>query len=58
LGSDVADLSVEEGVTAVLDRMAKLTKDDNGKFWDIFVEKWHNPHLESPNEYHGKEVPW
>ena len=57
MGSENADLPVEVGVKAVLERVGKLTQKDNGKFWDIEVKGWGNP-SGGPNVYRGEELAW
>ena len=57
MGSAQADLPVDVGVKAVLEKMSKVTKEDNGKFWDIEVKGWDNP-TGGPNVYRGEEQPW
>lgn len=57
MGSEAADLPVEIGTKAVLERVDKLGKEDNGKFWDIKVEGWTNP-SGGPNVYRGEEIAW
>jgi hypothetical protein len=54
-GGQYADLAVEVGVKAVLERMDKLAHADNGKFWDIEVKGYTNP---QGLQYRGEEVAW
>ena len=51
-----ADLPVAVGAKAALDKLLRSTKDDNGKFYNIHVPGYE--HVEGPNRYDGKEVPW
>lgn len=57
MGSENADLPVEVGTKAVLERVSRLTQNDNGKFWDIEVKGWKNP-SGGPNVYRGEELAW
>ena len=55
MSGDGADLEVEVGAKATLDILARSTKDDNGKFFNIHVKGYED--VEGPNRYDGKEVP-
>ncbi|KAL8952132.1 MAG: hypothetical protein Q9222_001944 [Ikaeria aurantiellina] len=51
-----ADLSVEDGATAVLEVVHKYGKESSGKFYNIRVSGWENN--EGLNRYDGKIPPW
>ncbi len=56
LGSDIADLTVEEGSKATLEVVDAAGKDANGKAYNVLVKRWeNNPGL---NQYGGGVVPW
>ncbi|KAH8828967.1 hypothetical protein DL96DRAFT_1696015 [Flagelloscypha sp. PMI_526] len=56
LGSEQADLSVDQSVTAILDIFSNASVEDNGKFFNVHVPGWENaPGL---NQYAGGEVDW
>ena len=56
MGTADADLPVEVGVRAVLDKVFAATKADNRKFANIHVPGWEeNP---SFDQYDGKTPPW
>lgn len=50
LGTEIADLSVEEGAKAVFEIVESVTERDNGSFKNVSVEGW--------EIYDGKNVPW
>jgi hypothetical protein len=56
MGGDNADLPVEVGVKATLDILLRSTRDDNGKFYNIYVPGYEN--AEGAHRYDGKEIPW
>ncbi|CAG8211135.1 unnamed protein product [Penicillium olsonii] len=56
LGSQNADLAVEEGANAVLNVLAKTGQEGNGNFYNVHVPGWeNNPGM---NQYDGKGLPW
>ncbi|KAF7561809.1 hypothetical protein G7046_g2352 [Stylonectria norvegica] len=58
LGSDQADLSVDQGVAGVLEIEANLTKEKNGKFLNINVPGFKSKVEYVTNSYDGEEIPW
>jgi hypothetical protein len=52
----MADLSVEEGAKATLDRIMNAGKEENGKFLNIRVKGWEKK--EGLNQYDGGNPPW
>ncbi|EXJ91482.1 hypothetical protein A1O3_00030 [Capronia epimyces CBS 606.96] len=56
LGTDQADLSVEEGANGILEILKGITKADTGKFFDIHVPGWDK--TTSFNHYEGGVLPW
>ena len=57
MGTDGADLPLETGVKAVLEKVDAVSQKDNGKFINIEVKGWTNP-SGGPNEYRGGYAPW
>ncbi|KAF2724380.1 short chain oxidoreductase [Polychaeton citri CBS 116435] len=56
LGSDAADLTVEESTKAILDAVHTAGKETNGQFRNVLVKGWEeNPGL---NQYPGGVSPW
>ncbi|KAH7044087.1 short-chain dehydrogenase-like protein [Macrophomina phaseolina] len=56
LGSSQADLSVEEGVQALLDLVFRASPEMSGKFFNVRVPGWEN--AEGFSRYNGSEIPW
>ncbi|KAM4057723.1 short chain dehydrogenase [Hirsutella rhossiliensis] len=56
MGSERADLDVEQGVNAVKDLVLAADAKMNGKFYNIRVPGWE--HAEGSNQYDGGEIPW
>lgn len=56
MGGESADLSVEEGAEASVERIMAAEKEDNGKFVNIHIKGWENN--EGLNQYDGNELPW
>jgi hypothetical protein len=57
-GLDRADLTVEEGANATLDKIIKAGKEDNGQFLNIKIKDWEQPKGLNNNFYDGKNLPW
>ncbi|KAH8828829.1 short-chain dehydrogenase-like protein [Flagelloscypha sp. PMI_526] len=56
MGSQAADLSVEQSVTAIFDIISRANIESSGKFFQVHVPGWENaPGL---NQYGGGELPW
>lgn len=56
LGGSNADLPVQTGADAVLEKILSATPEQNGKFLNIRASGWENkPGL---NQYDGKDAPW
>ncbi|KAH8828995.1 short-chain dehydrogenase-like protein [Flagelloscypha sp. PMI_526] len=56
MGSEDAELSVEQSVSAILEIITNADKNSNGKFFDIHVPGWEDaPGL---NQYPGGEPAW
>jgi hypothetical protein len=56
MGTETADLPVEVGAKAALNKIFRVTKADNGTFLTIHVPGWEeNPGV---NQYDGKNLPW
>ncbi|TVY55002.1 C-factor [Lachnellula cervina] len=55
LGSQNADLSVEVGAKAALDKIIGAGKEQNGQFLNIKIEGWEKT---GPNQYDGVNPPW
>lgn len=51
-----ADLPVEVGAKATLDRIFAAETKDSGKVLNILVKGWEN--APGPNKYDGLDVPW
>ncbi|TVY84087.1 putative oxidoreductase [Lachnellula suecica] len=58
LGGDWADLSVEEGTKATLDKIIGAGKEQNGQFLNIHVKGWETVPEGKLNHYDGKNAPW
>ncbi|KAL3419682.1 short chain oxidoreductase [Phlyctema vagabunda] len=56
LGTAYADLTVDESVKAVLERLHGAGKDANGKFFNVKIPGWEK--RETGNQYPGGEEPW
>lgn len=56
LGSQNADLSVEVGAKAALDKILRAGKEQNGQFLNIHVNGWEE--RDGPNRYDGVNPPW
>ena len=56
LGTDQADLPVEVGASGVLEIADRLSKEDSGKFFDIYVPDWDK--TSQFNRYEGGTLPW
>ncbi|KAM3498723.1 hypothetical protein MY10362_007973 [Beauveria mimosiformis] len=56
MGSQAADLDVTTGVNALKDLTLSVTKESNGKFYNIHVPGWEK--TDGPNQYDGAEIPW
>jgi hypothetical protein len=57
LGGSAADLSVEEGAVATLEKIIAARKEDSGAFMNVRVKGWENP-TEGKNLYDGVNYPW
>jgi hypothetical protein len=55
-GGAMADLDVEVGAAATLDKILKATKEQNGEFMNIHVEGYEK--RDGPNKYDGVNLPW
>jgi hypothetical protein len=55
-GVEYADLPVEVGAKATLDKIIGATAKDNGGFLNILVKGWEK--TEGPNQYDGVNPPW
>ncbi|KAF4634955.1 hypothetical protein G7Y89_g3138 [Cudoniella acicularis] len=55
-GGDIADLPVEVGAKATLDKILGAGKEQNGKFLNIHVKGWENN--AGVNSYDGLGFPW
>ncbi|KAH8828645.1 short-chain dehydrogenase-like protein [Flagelloscypha sp. PMI_526] len=55
MGTDNAELTVEQSVKAILQSIQQSDSTSNGKFLDINVEGWVHTRL---NSYKGGEIPW
>jgi hypothetical protein len=56
MGTETADLPVQVGTKAALDKIFQATKADNGTFLNIHMPEWEeNP---GANQYDGKNPPW
>ncbi|KAL5046773.1 hypothetical protein BDW71DRAFT_197419 [Aspergillus fruticulosus] len=56
LGSDNADIDVETSTGAVLDLITHVGREDNSKFFNIYIPAFtHHP---EPFKYAGEEIPW
>lgn len=51
-----ADLPVEVGAKATLDRVFAVKKDENGRALNVWVEGWEK--VDGPNQYDGSILPW
>jgi hypothetical protein len=49
LGGEYADLPVDQGAKAAVDKIMGATSKDNGAFLNILVEGWENGKEGSPN---------
>ena len=58
LGGQIADLEIDEGAAAFVDRVVNTGKEDSGKFLNIYVEGWENSKPGKHNYYDGSELPW
>ncbi|KAL1620767.1 hypothetical protein SLS56_009537 [Neofusicoccum ribis] len=56
LGGSYADLTIEQGSTATLDIILRVTAEDTGKFFNVHVAGWEK--AEGINQYDGKCPPW
>lgn len=52
----MADLDVEVGAAATLDKIMGATKEQNGYFMNIHVKGYEK--REDPNQYDGANPPW
>lgn len=57
LGGSAADLSIEEGAVATLEKILTAGKEDNGAFMNVRVKGWEN-FTEGKNLYDGVNYPW
>lgn len=53
---DYADLEVDVGAKATLEKIFAAKKVDNGAFMNILVKGYEN--VDGPNKYDGKNPPW
>lgn len=53
MGGGNGDLTPEESVKAVLDIVFRVTRADNGKFYNVKVPGW-----EHEKKYQGENLPW
>lgn len=56
LGGASADLPVQTGADAVLEKILSATPEQNGKFLNIRAAGWEN--RPGVNQYDGKDAPW
>jgi hypothetical protein len=54
LGGDNADLSVEQGAKASLEKIETAGKEQNGQFLNIKIEGWTG----GKESYDGSNAPW
>jgi hypothetical protein len=56
LGTDQADLSPEIGARGILEIADRVTEEDTGKFFDIYIPDWDRA---APfNRYEGGTLAW
>lgn len=53
MGGEQGDLTPEESAKAVLDTVSRITRADNGKFYNVQVPGW-----EHEKKYQGENLPW
>ncbi|KAF2647375.1 short-chain dehydrogenase-like protein [Lophiostoma macrostomum CBS 122681] len=58
LGGEIADLELEEAVSAITERLLHAGRQEAGKFLNIHVKGWENGKPGKHNYYDGKELPW
>lgn len=51
LGTDYADLTMDQALPAIVDLVLRINKEHNGKFLDVKVPGWEH-------KYSGSEIPW
>ncbi|PLB54178.1 NAD(P)-binding protein, partial [Aspergillus steynii IBT 23096] len=56
LGGSGADLTTDQSARGLLEVLFRVTKEDNGKFFNIRVDGWEE--AEGLNRYDGAEAPW
>lgn len=56
LGGEMADLSVQLGAKATLDKILGARQEQNGEYLNVLVEGWEK--AKGPNQYDGCNVPW
>lgn len=56
LGGPGADLTADQSANGILEILFRITKEDNGKFFNIRVDGWEK--AEGLNRYDGEEAPW
>ncbi|KAK1143606.1 hypothetical protein N8T08_006216 [Aspergillus melleus] len=56
LGGSGADLTTDQSANGILEILFRVTKEDNGKFFNIRVDGWEK--AEGLNRYDGAEAPW
>ena len=56
MGTDIADLDVSTGASAVLDVLSRLGAQLNGKFLNVHVPGWE--HAEGLHQHDGGELLW
>lgn len=56
MGGPRADLSIDTGVSSVIDIVRKSGTEQNGKFLNIHVPGMEK--TERLNDYDGEEIPW
>jgi NAD(P)-dependent dehydrogenase (short-subunit alcohol dehydrogenase family) len=58
LGSEYADLPVEVGVKAALEKILGAGKEQNAQFLNISIPGWEKPRGANNNFYDGANPPW
>ena len=51
LGTDYADLTMDQALPAIVDLVLRINKEHNGKFLDVKVPGWEH-------KYSGSGIPW
>ncbi len=56
MGTENADLELDVASEALLDRILQVSREDNGKFFDTYIQGWKS--AMQLNSYDGKLVPY